>query len=381
MKISRRYDLRTMTGVSVRGSTLYYVCCRTVNKMNNSSDSKHQSGLISVVVPCYNEEQVLRETHARLVSVLLKLEPLRFEIIYVDDGSRDRTPQILSELQAGDRRVRVIRLSRNFGHQMAATAGLEHSVGDAVVLIDADLQDPPEVILEMVARWRDGFMVVYGTRLERSGETGFKIWTARLFYRLINRLSETKMPLDTGDFRLMDRQVVEALLAMPERDRFLRGMVSWVGFRQVAVPYERAPRHAGESKYPLWKMIRFATDAVLSFSFLPLRLATWLGFITILMALAGIIYAVVLRRYMDPSHWVRGWASIFTAVLFIGGVQLISLGIIGEYLGHIYNEVKRRPLYVVQERLGFGTESREPKQVDVREDRAAEEMAQSAHSD
>lgn len=349
--------------------------------MNGVSSLKHPARLVSVVVPCYNEEQVIRETHARLVGVLEQLEPLRFEIIYVDDGSRDQTPLILGHLQSDDERVRVIRLSRNFGHQIAVTAGLEHALGDALVLIDADLQDPPEVILEMVERWREGFHVAYGLRTERSGETGFKLWTAHLFYRIINRLSETEIPLDTGDFRLMDRRVVDALLLMPERDRFLRGMVSWVGFRQVAVPYERAPRHAGESKYPLLKMIRFATDAVLSFSFIPLRLATWLGFMTILMAVAGIIYAVVLRLYTDPSHWVRGWTSTFTAILFIGGVQLISLGIIGEYLGRIYSEVKKRPLYIVQEQLGFGTQSIGHGQEGEVGKRATEEIAQSAHSD
>ena len=342
---------------------------------------KDSAGLISVIVPCYNEEQVIREAHARLTGVLQQLEPLKVEIIYVDDGSRDRTPFILGELQAMDERVRVILLSRNFGHQIAVTAGLEHARGDAVTLIDADLQDPPEVILEMVERWREGYQVAYGLRTERSGETEFKIWTARLFYRLINRMSETKMPLDAGDFRLMDRQVVDALLAMPERDRFLRGMVSWVGFRQVAVPYHRAPRLAGTSKYPLMKMIRFATDAVISFSFIPLRLATWLGLMTIILAFVGIIYALVLRLYTDQSHWVRGWTSIFTAVLFIGGVQLISLGIIGEYLGRIYSEVKRRPLYLVQERLGFETKGSDRRQGDDAGKRATEGMARSAHSD
>jgi polyisoprenyl-phosphate glycosyltransferase len=347
--------------------------------MNRISGSKHTvEALISVIVPCYNEEQVMRETHARLMNVLAALSPLRFEIIYVDDGSRDRTPEILVELQATDESVRVIRLSRNFGHQVAVTAGLEHAAGDAVVFIDADLQDPPEVILEMVERWREGYHVAYGMRIDRSGETGFKIWTAKIFYRLINWLSETKMPLDTGDFRLMDRKVVDALLAMPERDRFLRGMVSWVGFRQVAVPYQRAPRHAGTTKYPLLKMIRFATDAVLSFSFIPLRLVTWLGFMTIGLAVAGIIYAVLLRLYTDETHWVRGWTSIFTAVLFIGGVQLISLGIIGEYLGRIYSEVKQRPLYVVQERLGFETKALDQRrdEIDLPTTRATRERAE-----
>jgi dolichol-phosphate mannosyltransferase len=271
----------------------------------------------------------------------------------VDDGSRDRTAHVLRALQAGDARVRVVLLSRNFGHQLAVTAGVEHASGRCVVIIDADLQDPPEVIAEMHARWREGADVAYSVRTDREGETRFKLWTAKLFYRLMNRLSGIEMPVDTGDFRLMDRKVVDALLAMPERDRFLRGMVSWVGFRQVAVGYRRAPRFAGASKYPLLKMLRFAADGVLSFSFAPLRLATWTGFFALAVALAGILYAVILRLFFDPTHWVRGWASIFVAVLFLGGVQLVSLGIIGEYIGRIYGEVKHRPLYFVRERLGF----------------------------
>lgn len=310
--------------------------------------------LVSLVVPCYNEEAVLRETHAHLIAVLEELEGLRFEVIYVDDGSRDATLSILREQQAGDERVRVVSLSRNFGHQVAVSAGLEHAAGQAVVIIDADLQDPPEVIHEMIVLWREGYQVVYGVRTDRAGETKFKRWSARVFYRLHNRLSETKLPLDAGDFRLLDRRVVDVLLKMPERDRFLRGMVSWVGFRQIAVMFARAPRRAGETKYPLFKMLRFAMDGVISFSFTPLRLALWMGFASLGVALAGIIYAIVIRLYTDD--WVRGWASIFTAVLFLGGVQLITLGIVGEYLGRIYAEVKKRPLYIVQERLGFGAQ-------------------------
>jgi dolichol-phosphate mannosyltransferase len=307
--------------------------------------------LVSIVVPCYNEEAVIPELHSRLVSVLEQEKGSTFEIIYTDDGSRDRTPEILRHIQSGDRRVRIVSLARNFGHQIAATAGLEHASGDAVVLIDADLQDPPEVIPEMIARWRDGYHVVYGMRSERAGETTFKLWTARIFYRLINRLSEIEIPLDVGDFRLLDRKVVDVLLAMPERDRFLRGMVSWIGFKQIAVMYARAPRRAGKSKYPLMKMIRFAVDSVISFSFVPLRFAIWIGFAAIAASFVGILYALVIRLY--TADWVRGWTSIFTAVLFLGGIQLITLGIVGEYVGRIYAEVKRRPLYVVGERLGF----------------------------
>jgi glycosyltransferase involved in cell wall biosynthesis len=307
--------------------------------------------LISVVVPCYNEEQVIVETNRQLVAALAALEAMDFEIVYVDDGSSDATVARLREIQALDQHLRLVRLSRNFGHQLAVSAGLEHAAGDAVVIIDADLQDPPEVIAEMVARWRDGYHVVYGMRTDRPGETAFKLWTAKLFYRFINRLSKVQIPLDVGDFRLLDRRVVDVLLSMPERDRFLRGMVSWIGFRQVAVMYARAERRAGESKYPLFKMLQFAADGVLSFSLTPLRLALWVGFFSIGMAFAGILYALIIRLYTD--RYVRGWTSIFTAVLFIGGAQLVTLGIIGEYIGRIYAEVKRRPLYVVEERLGF----------------------------
>lgn len=316
--------------------------------------------LISVVVPCYNEEQVIAETNRQLVATLAAPAGLDFEIVYVDDGSSDATADLLRTIQNADNRARVVRLSRNFGHQLAVSAGLAHARGNAVVIIDADLQDPPEVIPEMIARWRDGYDVVYGMRTDRAGETAFKLWTAKLFYRFINRLSKVQLPLDVGDFRLLDRRVVDVLLSMPERDRFLRGMVSWVGFRQVAVMYARAERRAGESKYPLFKMLQFAADGVISFSLTPLRLALWVGFLSIGLAFAGILYALIIRLY--TNDWVRGWTSIFTAVLFIGGAQLVTLGIIGEYIGRIYAEVKRRPLYVVEERLGFGdiaTELRE----------------------
>lgn len=306
--------------------------------------------LVSVIVPCYNEQDVLRATHERLTSVLSALS-LDYELLFVNDGSRDDTQLILTELQLIDPHVRVLLLSRNFGHQIAVTAGLEEASGDAIVIIDADLQDPPEVIPQMVQLWRDGNDVVYGMRTDRKGESTFKLWTAKIFYRLINRLSETKMPFDTGDFRLLDRRVVDAVNSMPERARFLRGMVSWTGFRQVSLPYARAPRHAGTTKYPLTKMFRFAMDGIISFSLVPLKLAIWTGFLAICIAVAGIVAAIIDR--MLNRDLPRGWASLFVAVLFMGGVQLVSLGIIGEYLGRIYTEVKGRPLYVVQERLGF----------------------------
>jgi dolichol-phosphate mannosyltransferase len=315
--------------------------------------------LLSVIVPCYNEELVLKATYERLSSVLCGIRDISYELIFVNDGSQDETQQVLKDLRLHDRRVKVVRLSRNFGHQIAVTAGLEQASGDAVVIIDADLQDPPEVIPEMVAHWREGNHVVYGIRVQRVGESRFKLWTAKVFYRIINRLSETKMPFDAGDFRLLDRKVVEVIKAMPERARFLRGMVSWAGFQQTAVKYERAARHAGESKYPLAKMVHFAMDGIISFSLVPLKLAIWTGFIAIWVAVAGIIVAVI-DRLMD-KNMTRGWASLFVAVLFMGGIQLVSLGIIGEYLGRIYTEVKRRPLYAIQERLGFENSDTEAK--------------------
>jgi glycosyltransferase involved in cell wall biosynthesis len=313
-------------------------------------------GMISIVVPCLNEEEVLRATNRRLVEALEQV-PQKFEILYVDDGSTDATPEILRELQALDERIRVVRFSRNFGHQMAITAGLEHAGGDAVAIIDADLQDPPEVLADFVAKWMEGFQVVYGVRTERDGETAFKLWTAKIFYRAIGKLSDTEIPLDTGDFRLMDRRVVDALLAMPERDRFVRGMVSWLGFSQTAVPYRRAARAAGVTKFSFFKMVKFATDGIVSFSILPLRLATWVGFAASGIAILGILVTVI-ERLIGMEGLVKGWASILVAILFIGGVQLICLGIIGEYVGRIYGESKRRPLYVVRERMGFEPRNR-----------------------
>jgi polyisoprenyl-phosphate glycosyltransferase len=312
-----------------------------------------RSALVSIVVPCYNEEPIVKATHHRLTSTLDSVPDTEFEFIFVDDGSRDRTATLLRGLQAADPRMRVIMLSRNFGHQMATTAGIEHATGDAVVLIDADLQDPPELVAEMLTRWRAGADVVYGARSEREGETAFKVWTAKVFYRSINRISNVAIPLDTGDFRLMDRRVVDALLEMPEHDRFIRGMVAWLGFRQEPVHYKRAARIGGETKYPLRKMIRFALDGVLSFSLAPLRLAIWLGFLTAALAMLAIVYALLVRLF--TSVWAPGWTFLLIAISSIGGIQLLCMGIVGEYVGRIFGEVKRRPLYVVRERLGFAS--------------------------
>ena len=306
---------------------------------------------LSVVVPCFDEEAVIRETHRRLVATLETVPGLDFDLVYVDDGSRDSTLNLLRGLQRDDARVRVLALSRNFGHEVAIAAGLKSAAGDAVVLIDADLQDPPEIILEMLERWRQGADVAYGQRTERDGETRSKRWTATAFYRLLNGLAGIPIPLDTGAFRLMDRKVVDAFLAMPERDRFARAMVAWTGFRQEPVRYRRAARAAGETKYDLRNMLRLAIDGILSFTFAPLRLATWLGFLACGLTLAGVVYFLVVRTLTDLM--VSGWTSLLVAILFLGGVQLVVLGILGEYLGRIYHEVKRRPLYFVKERLGF----------------------------
>lgn len=312
--------------------------------------------LLSIVVPCYNEEEVITATLERLFAFCDTLSGLDVEVICIDDGSRDRTRELLKAHAGHDPRLRVIGFARNFGHQIAVTAGMDAAAGDAVVLIDADLQDPPEVIGQMVAKWREGYDVVYGTRTEREGESAFKLTTARLFYRTLNRLSDTPIPLDTGDFRLMSRVVVDTLRAMPEHDRFVRGMVSWVGFRQTALPYRRAARFAGTSKYPLRKMLAFATDGILSFSTKPLRVATGLGMASASLALLGIVYALVMRLF--TNEWVEGWTALMIAILFLGGVQLICVGILGEYIGRIYNQSKGRPLYVVQEYVGF--DSRPP---------------------
>jgi dolichol-phosphate mannosyltransferase len=257
----------------------------------------------------------------------------------------------MRELHSRDSRVKVVSFARNFGHQVAITAGADYARGDAVVVMDADLQDPPEAIPELLARWREGYEVVYAVRSERKGETWFKEFTAKLFYRIIYRITDIDIPRDTGDFRLMDRKVVDALKTMREKHRFMRGLSVWVGFRQTGVQYVRAERYAGETKYPLRKMLKFALDGITSFSYLPLQLATYVGFVVAGLAVLGIIATIILR--LSGSQAFYGQATTLVSVLFLGGVQLISLGIIGEYLGRIYDEVKGRPLYIVREALGF----------------------------
>jgi dolichol-phosphate mannosyltransferase len=307
--------------------------------------------MLSIVIPCYNEEEVIEEALRQLKKLASEVSDLEMEFIFVDDGSQDHTRRLLKDFAQHDTRIKIIGFARNFGHQIAVTAGIDAARGDAVVLIDADLQDPPGVIPQMLAKWREGYDVVYGVRVERLGESVFKLATAHSFYKLLNKLSDIPIPLDTGDFRLMSRMVVDILKAMPENDRFVRGMVSWAGLRQIALPYKRAERFAGYSKYPLRKMIRFATDGILSFSTKPLQMAVALGMLAALLSLVGIFYALILRLF--TNIWVEGWTALMIALLFIGGVQLICVGILGEYIGRIYSEIKRRPLYVVQEYIGF----------------------------
>ncbi|HEX8994766.1 MAG TPA: glycosyltransferase family 2 protein [Ktedonobacterales bacterium] len=312
-----------------------------------SARDTHQP-VYSIVAPVYNEEESLMAFYARVVAVMERLgEP--FDLTLVDDGSRDRSWEIMRGLVQRDRRVHLVRFSRNFGHQMALSAGLEYARGQAVILLDADLQDPPEVIPQLIARWREGGEVVYARRVSRRGETAFKRLTATLFYRLLRRVTSVPIPEETGDFRLLDRHVVDALTTMRERHRFLRGLSAWVGFEQVSVPYERDKRFAGVTKYPFWKMLRFSLDAITGFSFAPLALATTAGFALAGLSLLGVVTAAALRLF---NIAIQGQASTLILVLFLGGVQLIFLGILGEYLGRIYDEVRQRPLYIVRETLG-----------------------------
>ena len=304
-----------------------------------------EPGLLSVVAPLHDEEDMVEAFHARTVAAL---DGLEFELVLVDDGSRDGTGARLHALAATDERVKLITLSRNFGHQAAISAGLEHARGDVVVMIDADLQDPPELIPDMIDAWRRGADVVYAVRANRAGETRFKLVTARWFYRLFARIARIDLAADSGDFRLMDRAPLDALLAMPERSRFLRGMTVWVGFTQTALPYERAARAQGSSKFTLPRMIRLAFDAITSFSHAPLQAATLLGFVFSLLAFIAIPLTVVARY---ANIYERGVPTTIVIVLLLGGIQLITVGIIGEYVGRIYDEVKHRPLYVVRERV------------------------------
>jgi dolichol-phosphate mannosyltransferase len=306
-------------------------------------------GLLSVVAPVYNEEALINEFYSRVCSAL---DGLSFELVLVDDGSTDGSRPALEHLASIDPRVRVVFLSRNFGHQTALTAGLDHARGNAVVMIDADLQDPPELIPRMLDHWRAGCDVVYAVREHREGESRFKLATAKWFYSLFDKLAQVELQHNSGDYRLLDRRPLDALLAMRERNRFLRGMTVWVGYRQAAVPYHRDPRFAGETKYTVSKMLRFSLDAISSFSHRPLQLATMLGFLISTLAFIAIPVVVVLRL---AGSYLPGFGAVTIAVLLLGGIQLIAIGIIGEYVGRIYDEVKGRPLYVVEAQRNFAT--------------------------
>jgi dolichol-phosphate mannosyltransferase len=309
------------------------------------------SPVLSVIVPLYNEELVIRQMVEALTAVLAGGR-IDYEIILVNDGSVDRTLPMAKELCRKDGRLRLISFSRNFGHQIAITAGMDKARGQAVAVIDADLQDPPEVLLQMLEKWREGYHVVYGVRKARKGETAFKLFTAAMFYRILRAMTPVDIPADTGDFRLMDRRVVEQLRQMRERSRFVRGMVSWVGFKQGKIEYIRESRRLGETKYPFKKMLKFAVDGMLSFSQMPLRISSALGLGCALIAFVFMVYGFVVK-YFYPETAIQGWASIFVASLFLGGVQLMSIGILGEYIGRMYDEIKGRPLYIIEEEMNF----------------------------
>lgn len=302
--------------------------------------------VFSVVAPIFNETGNLPEFYRR-VKESLDQTGESWELLLVDDGSTDGSTEQIRQLAAADARLKPVIFARNFGHQLAVTAGLDYAAGQAVVIIDSDLQDPPEVILDMIAKWREGYEVVYAVRSEREGETWFKLATASLFYRLIYRITDVDIPMDTGDFRLLDRKVVAVMRTMRERHRFLRGMSVWVGFKQTGVQYKRAARFSGQTKYPFKKMLKFASDAITSFSYLPLQLATYIGFVAAGLSILAIPVVIILRVLGSQSF--LGQASTLIAVLFLGGVQLISLGILGEYIGRLYDEAKGRPLYIVRE--------------------------------
>lgn len=309
---------------------------------------------LSLVIPVYNEQETLPELDRRLHAFLAAVPGIgeSWEVVFVEDGSKDTSRELLTEMAAREPRYRLISFSRNFGHQIAITAGVDRAEGEAVVVMDADLQDPPELVGEMLVRYREGFDVVYAVRKKRKGETWFKLATAALFYRVLRAVTGVQIPLDAGDFRLMSRSVVLTLRALRERHRFVRGMVAWVGFRQTAVYYEREARYAGETKYPMRKMLQFAIDGITSFSVLPLRAATWLGVLAGMAAVGIGVWAVVAKLFGTGT--VPGWTTIMFAVALGSSAQLLMTGVLGEYVGRIYEEIKRRPLYIVEREVNFG---------------------------
>lgn len=302
------------------------------------------SPLVSVIVPVYNEEENIHPLLDRLASILKKYE---YEILFISDGSKDKTDALIAAAAQKDKRIKLISFYRNFGHQAALSCGYEHSAGDCVISIDADLQDPPEIIPDMIQKWQDGAMIVYARRNKRKGESFFKRVTADAFYRIINFLSDTPIPREVGDFRLLDRRIVTFLNDLPEQSRFLRGLVAWGGYPTEFVDFTREKRYSGSTHYGLQKMVNLAMDGITSFSTRPLRLASYCGFISASLGFAGILYAILGRIFL-PKYWVTGWTALFVGIMFIGGVQLITIGIIGEYISKIYKEVQRRPKYIIR---------------------------------
>lgn len=307
---------------------------------------------VSLVIPMYYEEEVASKCYEKVKEILNELEKYDYEIIFVNDGSKDRTLEILEEIARKDEKVKVISFSRNFGHQAAVTAGLKEVTGDAIVIIDADLQDPPELIPDMLKYWEEGNEVIYGKRKTRKGESAFKLLTAKMFYKTLNSLSDVEIPKDTGDFRLVDRKVVDVINSMPEHNKFLRGLWGWIGFKQIPYEYERQERFAGKTKYPLKKMLKLASDGIISFSTKPLKLVGALGIVSILISIAILIYALI-SFIFKLNNLSAGWTSIMVAVTFFAGVQLLSIWIMSEYIGRIYDETKQRPQYIIDKKINI----------------------------
>ena len=308
--------------------------------------------IISVVIPMYYEEEVAQECYERMKEVLIKIPNYDYELIFVNDGSQDNTLSILEQIAAKDTKVKVLSFARNFGHQCAVTAGLKEVTGDVVVIIDADLQDPPELIPEMLKKWEEGNEVVYGKRKTRDGESKFKLMTAKMFYKTLNAFSDVDIPKDTGDFRLVDRKIVDQMNQLPEHNKFLRGLWSWLGYKQYAFEYERTERFAGKTKYPLKKMLKLASDGIISFSSKPLKLVGVLGIISIFLSFIVLIYSI-LAFIFKFGNLTSGWTSIMVAITFFAGVQLLSLWIMSEYIGRIYDETKQRPQYIIDKKINI----------------------------
>lgn len=307
---------------------------------------------ISIVIPMYNEEEVVMASYLRIIKVIEELKQYDYEMICIDDGSKDKTLDILQEIAQENTKVRVLSFSRNFGHQTAVTAGLQHITGDAIIIIDADLQDPPELLPEMVELWEQGNEVIYGQRKIRKGESAFKLLTAKMFYHTLNALSDVEIPKDTGDFRLVDRKVVDIINSMPEHNKFLRGLFSWVGFKQKAYLYERQARQAGKTKYPFRKMWKLASDGIISFSTKPLKLVGGLGIVTIILSIGILIYSLISYAF-NLNNLTAGWTSIMVAITLFRGVQLLSIWIISEYIARIYDETRNRPQYVIDKKINI----------------------------